>query len=112
IVMLRVWNPSGEPIMQREVVGAGPSDPDRVHASPGRARPVLANPILWREIATRAYGRRPLLVKTAYFIVLGLVAYYALIVMEPRPWAAAYGLVPIGILSLLLISAQSVTSIT
>ena len=32
--------------------------------------------------------------------------------IEPRSWAAAYGLVPIGILSLLLISAQSVTSIT
>ncbi len=112
IVRLRVWNPSGEPIMQREVVGATPAEPDRIHAAPGKARPVWANPILWREIATRAYGRRPLLVKTAYFVVLGLVAYYAFGVMEPREWAAAFGLVPIGILSLLLISAQSVTSIT
>jgi ABC-type transport system involved in multi-copper enzyme maturation permease subunit len=112
IVMLRVWNPSGEPIMQREVVGAEPNDPDRIHAAPGKARPVWANPIMWREIATRAYGRRPLLVKTAYFVVLGLVSYYALFGMGPREFAAAYGLVPIGILSLLLISAQSVTSIT
>jgi hypothetical protein len=112
IVMLRVWNPSGEPIMQREKFGEQPSEPARIHAAPGRTRPVWANPILWREIATRAYGRRPLLVKTAYFVVLGLVCYYALFAMEPRPWAAAYGLVPIGILSLLLISAQSVTSIT
>jgi hypothetical protein len=109
---LRVWNPSGEPIMQREVIGATPAEPERIHAAPGKVRPVWANPILWREIATRAYGRRPLLVKTAYFVVLGLVGYYALMAMEPRPWAAAYGLVPIGILSLLLISAQSVTSIT
>jgi ABC-type Na+ efflux pump permease subunit len=109
---LRVWNPSGEPIMQREVVGATPEEPDRIHAAPGKSRPVWANPILWREIATRAYGRRPLLVKTAYFVVLGLVAYYALVGMDARSWAAAYGLVPIGILSLLLISAQSVTSIT
>jgi ABC-type transport system involved in multi-copper enzyme maturation permease subunit len=112
IVMLRVWNPSGEAIMQREVVGAVASDPDRIHAAPGKVRPVWANPILWREIATRAYGRRPLLVKTAYFGVLALVCYYALFAMEPREFAAAYGLVPIGILSLLLISAQSVTSIT
>jgi ABC-type transport system involved in multi-copper enzyme maturation permease subunit len=109
---LRVWNPSGEPIMQREVVGATPEDPDRIHAAPGKARPVWANPILWREVATRAYGHRPLLVKTAYFVVLALVAYYALFVMEPRNMFAAYGIVPIGILSLLLISAQSVTSIT
>jgi ABC-type Na+ efflux pump permease subunit len=109
---LRVWNPSGEPIMQREVVGATPEEPERIHAAPGKVRPVWANPILWREIATRAYGRRPLLVKTAYFVVLGLVAYYALVGLDARSWAAAYGLVPIGILSLLLISAQSVTSIT
>ncbi len=112
ILRLRVWNPSGEPIMQREVIGATPDAPDRIHAAPGKARPVWANPVVWREIATRAYGHRPLLVKTAYFIVLALVAYYALFVMEPREMAAAYGLVPIGILSLVLISAQSVTSIT
>jgi hypothetical protein len=112
IVMLRVWNPSGEPIMQREVAGEAPSDPGRIHAAPGKARPVWANPIMWREIVTRAYGRRPLIVKTAYFVVLGLVSYYALFGMGSREFAAAYGLVPIGILSLLLISAQSVTSIT
>lgn len=112
ILKLRVWNPSGEPIMQREVVGALPTEPDRSHAAPGKARPVWMNPILWREIVTRAYGHRPLLVKTAYFVVLGLVSYYTLFVMAPREWAAAWGLVPIGILSLLLVSAQSVTSIT
>jgi hypothetical protein len=112
IVMLRKWNPSGEPIMQREVVGATPVEPDRIHAAPGRARPVWVNPILWREIATYAYGRRPLMVKAAYFVILALVGYYALFVMERREWAAAYGLVPIGILSLLLIAAQAVTSIT
>jgi ABC-type transport system involved in multi-copper enzyme maturation permease subunit len=109
---LRVWNPSGEPIMQREVVGATPEDPDRIHRAPGKVRPVWANPILWREVATRAYGRRPLLVKTAYFIVLGIITYYGYFVRPPGDWAAAYVLVPMGILSLLLISAQAVTSIT
>jgi ABC-type transport system involved in multi-copper enzyme maturation permease subunit len=112
IFKLRVWNPSGEPIMQREVVGAASADQEHVHAAPGRVRPVRGNPILWREIATRAYGRRPLLVKAAYFVIFALVAYYALFVIESRAWGAAYGLVPIGILSLLLIAAQSVTSIT
>ncbi len=125
ILMLRVWNPSGEPIMQREVFGAKPTEPQRVHAAPGKVRPVWSNPILWREVLTRAYGRRPLLVKTAYFVVLGLVSYYALLALDPREFgdifevkaasvefAAGYGLVPISILSLLLISAQSVTSIT
>jgi ABC-type transport system involved in multi-copper enzyme maturation permease subunit len=119
ILRLRVWNPSGEPIMQRERPGeeeAEERDRLKAHAAPGVARPVWANPILWREIATRAYGRRPLLVKIAYFIVLALVCYSAL---EPlwtggtRPlFFAAYGLVPVAILSLLLLSAQAVTAIT
>lgn len=110
---LRKWNPSGEPIMQRE----RPEDleeKDRAlaHAAPGAVRKVWRNPILWREIATRAYGRRPLMVKAAYFVVLGLVCYYALADSQSREWAAARGLVPVGILSLLLISAQAVTAIT
>ena len=43
------------------------------HAAPGAVRRVGPNPILWREISTRAYGRRPLLVKTAYFLVLAFI---------------------------------------
>jgi ABC-type transport system involved in multi-copper enzyme maturation permease subunit len=112
---LRVWNPSGEPIMQRDAVAAmEETEVDRVkaHAAPGAARPVWRNPILWRETVTRAYGRRPLMVKLAYFVTIGLICYYALFLMPPRPWTAAYGLVPVTILSLLLISAQAVTAIT
>jgi ABC-type Na+ efflux pump permease subunit len=111
---LRVWNPSGEPIIQPEHIAQAEEEVDRAkaHAAPGAVRPVWRNPILWREIATRAYGKRPFLVKLAYFLVFGLVCYYALAVAEPHPWAAAYGLVPIAVLSLLLISAQAVTSIT
>lgn len=115
MAMLRVWNPSGEPIIQPDAVGAD-DDPEKrkgtVHAAPGAVRHVWPNPVLWREMATRAYGRRPLLVKLAYLVVVALVGYYALFLMQPRPWAAAYGLVPICIISLLLISAQAVTSIT
>jgi ABC-type Na+ efflux pump permease subunit len=109
---LRAWNPSGEPIMQPEATDSDDTTPSHVHASPGRARPVWSNPVPWREIVTRAYGRKPLLVKAAYLVVVGLVCYYVLGVMPPRDWAAAYGLVPIAILSLLLVSAQAVTSIT
>ena len=36
-----------------------------------------ANPILWREIRTLAYGRRPLLVKFAFGVVLALICYFA-----------------------------------
>jgi len=121
---LRKWNPSGEPIMQRE----GPQeiiDTDesielekraKAHAAPGKARQVWHNPVLWREVRTLAYGRRPLLVKLAFAIVFALILYYALNELNRpggRPaFAAAYGLVPVAILSLLLVSAQAATSIT
>jgi ABC-type transport system involved in multi-copper enzyme maturation permease subunit len=115
IARLRVWNPSGEPIIQPDVVDEEERAKDpthRAHAAPGPVREVWANPVPWREILTRAYGRRPLMVKAAYLVGVGLVGYYALFIMPPREWAAAFGLVPIAIVSLLLISAQAVTSIT
>src|SRR5207249_2710016 len=110
IVKLRRWNPSGEPIMQREkpadenvqsrlaalgVAGTSkeyeqmlPSayastqeDEDKnraaAHAAPGPVRTVWENPILWREVRTLAYGRRPVLVKVAYFVALALICLFA-----------------------------------
>jgi ABC-type Na+ efflux pump permease subunit len=124
ILRLRVWNPSGEPIMQRErPEEEEEKDRARAHAAPGIAREVWSNPILWREIRTRAYGRRPLLVKLAYVLVLGLICYYALAPVwqtgsaaavrgQGVVPAAAQGLVPVAVLSLLLVSAQAVTAIT
>ena len=120
---LRKWNPSGEPIMQRERPDAVAKDESeelekraKAHAAPGAARQIWANPVLWREIRTLAYGRRPLLVKFAFGIVLALILYFAVSELNRaggRPaFAAAYGLVPVAVLSLLLISAQAVTSVT
>jgi hypothetical protein len=115
---LRVWNPSGEPIQQRERPEDADDEKDRLkaHAAPGTVREVRGNPILWREIRTRAYGRRPLLVKFSYFLVVGLIVYYVLAQIlatgSRAPYLAAYGLLPIGILSMLLVAAQAVTAIT
>lgn len=121
---LRKWNPSGEPIMQRELAKAA-VDSDvaieeekraKAHAAPGEVRRVWENPVLWREVRTLAYGRRPLLVKVAFGAVLALVMYFAVSELQRpggRPaFAAAYGIVPIAVLSLLLVSAQAVTSVT
>jgi hypothetical protein len=116
---LRKWNPSGEPVQQREAPDDTDDSPEvraKAHAAPGAVRQVWANPILWREIRTLAYGRRPLLVKVAYGIVIALICYFAVEQLRSpygRPaFAAAYGLVPAVVLSLLLVSAQAVTSIT
>lgn len=117
--MLRKWNPSGEPIMQREAPeSAGAEEKDRAsaHAAPGPTRYVQGNPILWREIFTRAYGRKPLMIKLAYALALGLICFAALrpLLMgeERSAFFAAYGLLPVGVLSLLLVAAQAATSIT
>jgi hypothetical protein len=113
MLRLRRWNPSGEAIVQRErPEEIEEKDRTLAHAAPGAVRQVWPNPILWREIATRAYGRRPLLVKAAYAVVLALVCYGAFADVQNREWLAARGLVPVAILSFLLVSAQAVTAIT
>jgi ABC-type Na+ efflux pump permease subunit len=123
---LRVWNPSSADRGARsaELSEQSESSGRTVHSAPHSAlraprseapRAVWSNPILWREIRTRAYGRRSILVKLAYLVVVGLIGYAALAPMltdGPEPFAAAYGLVPVSILSLLLVSAQAVTAIT
>ncbi len=115
---LRKWNPRGEPIMQRERPEHEEKDRAKAHAAPGAVRGVWQNPILWREVRTLAYGRRPLLIKVAYFIVLGLICYFTLSsALHPasggrQPFAAAFGIVPVAILSMLLVGAQAVTAIT
>jgi ABC-type transport system involved in multi-copper enzyme maturation permease subunit len=144
ILRLRAWNPSGEPIMQREApteAEAEEKDRAKAHAAPGIARHVWANPILWREVQTRAYGRLSLIIKTAYAIVVVLISSFALAPVL-IPWLSKYvalpswiisyyamtpaftaagpsvitavvtGLIPVGILSMLLVSAQAVTAIT
>lgn len=118
IVRLRVWNPSGEPIMQRERPEEEAEEKDRAkaHAAPGAVRRVWVNPILWREMRTRAYGRWPFLVQAAYYLVFCLICYWALAPLatsgSPSHFFAARGLLPLGILSLLLVSAQAATAIT
>lgn len=112
---LRTWSRHGEPGGRRQVAEDDDKDRTHAHAAPGAPRAVWANPILWREIRTRAYGRRPLLVKAAYLSVLILVcgfAFLSLAQSDIRPdFAAAYGLVPVAIFSLLLASLQAVTAI-
>lgn len=120
IMAVRKWNPSGEPIMQRETPQDTGEESDRTsaHAAPGKVRSVQGNPILWRETNTRAYGRRPLVIKLAWFFVTALMAYavFAPLVVSTEPargaFVAAYGLLPISVLALLLVATQSATSIT
>lgn len=69
---LRSWYPANEPIMARE-----PEEHEiRAEAAarpPQKYRVVTGNPVLWREIKTRAYGHRPILVKLGYILICGII---------------------------------------
>ncbi len=127
IAMLRVWNPSnermrgaedGEEESQKELE----SGRNR-HAAPGTLREVWKNPIMWREIATRAYGRKPMVIKALFLVVIGLLIWSAInslrrfdgsfrLPEEVNRFQIAFALVPMMVLSFILVNAQAVTSIT
>ncbi len=98
----------------------GLSVPRRTHrrtiakAKPHRA--AWSNPILWRELRTRAYGSRPLIIKGCYLALcaLGFGFFENLSAGMEAPLATGLGMIPVGlaILSLVLINAQGVTAIT
>jgi hypothetical protein len=87
----------------------------RIAAAPRRYRnPWSDEPILWREIRTRAYGSKPLIIKLIYLflcaLIIGLMtSYYA---GQGTVERAAWSILPVAILSLLLINAQGITALT
>jgi hypothetical protein len=73
--------------------------------------------VIWREIRTRAYGRKVQLIKLAYLLLAAAVVYLlannndSTLVMNRIP-PASLGIIGLSLLSLLLINAQAVTSLT
>lgn len=123
IAMIRVWNPSrearpGTPVdptnAEQEVTDA---ERFKAHDAPGRARPVWENPILWREVRTWAYGRKILVIKFAYAVIFLACAAAALaLIGEPDRGGslppAAGPLAPLLVVSVVLVNALAVTSLT
>ncbi len=74
------------------------------------------NPVLWRELRTRAYGTKPIIIKAIYVLIFGLAVYafHALSANIEVPLATNLAMIPValGILSLMLINAQGVTALT
>lgn len=107
---VRLWNPS------RFVFEQAKKKEEQAEVRK-QARTVWNTPIIWREICTRAYGRKILLIKLAYLVIAGLTL---LAVMQTASDAAmlgmlgqsAFAFVGLSILSLLLINAQAVTAFT
>jgi ABC-type transport system involved in multi-copper enzyme maturation permease subunit len=74
------------------------------------------HPIIWRELRTRAYGTKPLIVKGTYVLLfaLGVAVFHTLSRGMEDPLHSMLALIPVslGILSLLLVNAQGVTALT
>jgi ABC-type transport system involved in multi-copper enzyme maturation permease subunit len=107
---VRAWNTAQEVRRQPET-----ADATRVVAAKRPSRVVWDNPVLWREICTRAHGKAMLLVRLAWLLLFA--AAVAGIVAEarrPRPdgLAVAVAVVPMALASLLAVAAMAVTSIT
>ncbi|MCA9073211.1 MAG: ABC transporter permease subunit, partial [Planctomycetaceae bacterium] len=115
ILRLRVWNPSRFIYLQTD-------EDEKAKVRKAAARSVWSNPVLWREIRTRAYGRKMIFIKLAYFVLAGFVL-SSLLGMSPAEMASsekilgmfslpAFAFIALSIISLMLINAQAVTSLT
>jgi ABC-type transport system involved in multi-copper enzyme maturation permease subunit len=88
----------------------------RVVKAAGQWRRPWANPILWRELMTRAYGTKPLIVKGMYILLfaIGVAAFHKLSLGMEYPLGTILVMIPVflGILSLIIVNAQGVTALT
>jgi ABC-type transport system involved in multi-copper enzyme maturation permease subunit len=114
IACVRIWNPT------REIQLADDDETDsadNVHRAPGKVRQVWDNPVLWREVRTQAYGRKVLIVRLAYWIVIA--ACFGAVALTSRntdrashaPSAAAQSTTALMVVSLILLNAAAVTAI-
>ena len=107
---VRAWNTTQEVRRQPEARGAA-----RPHVVKRPARVVWDNPVLWREICTRAHGQAMLLVRLAW-LLLFVVATMGIVAearqARPDRLAVAVAVVPMALASLLAVAAMAVTSIT
>jgi ABC-type transport system involved in multi-copper enzyme maturation permease subunit len=112
IMRLRVWNPT------KSVYESASAKQDEETATKAAHRPIWKNPVVWREIRTRAYGRKIIIVKLAYCMLAAATVYEmiqtsgsgTLILGMISPTGFAF--VGLSLLSLMLINAQAVTAFT
>ncbi len=128
---VRVWNPSREirftppqPEGRDDTTPQSTTEPTTATWKVRSARPVWSNPILWREVCTWAYGKKIVLIRLAYLLICLLVAmllYQTIssgtafertgVAGRALP-AATLPLAAVGVISLFLVNALAVNSIT
>ena len=116
IVRMRIWNPS-QAVRQFATQEEPAKDSQPAISTAVRHRSVWNNPVVWKEIVTRGYGRRVIWIKIAYVALVLAIAQIigrgeqnTLILGMVSP--AGFGFLAAVIISLLLVNAQAVTSVT
>ncbi len=129
VARLRVWNPSQA--LRQTVLADSQTTDEEAEQSADKIQPtttslaptvkhrsVWNNPVSWKEIATRGYGKKVVYIKLAYIFLAAIIGYGMLTAVDPdrlvlgmvSPAAAAF--LAISVISLLLVNAQAVTSIS
>ncbi len=111
ILRVRVWNPS-------DALWMAPKVEEGAQTVVAPTRQVWNSPIIWREICTSAYGKKVFVIKLAYLAIFLAVAYGVsrlgpnadLILGMISP--AGFAFIGLSLLSLMLMNAQAVTSMT
>ncbi len=133
VAMVRVWNPSREIVrgeergekrgegrgMRDEGLEAGqesnlPSPLSPLPSPLKASRHVWDNPVIWREMRTWAYGRKMLVIRLAYLVLFALAAgsFYLMVSGGLSADQGPLVLAALVLLSLVLVNAQAVTSLT
>ncbi len=110
---------SGEVTEESIATGVAPEGKyaiDPSVSSSGKARQVWDNPILWRELCTRAYGRKTIVARVVYFLlfILAAVSLRHTFATFATPTFAQLAIptIPLILLSMFLLNAQSIASMT
>jgi ABC-type transport system involved in multi-copper enzyme maturation permease subunit len=127
IGMVRVWNPPKGDERVKGEGGRGKAEESAIAASAAHARsdvgrrtspsrPVWDNPVIWREIRTWAYGRKIIAIRLVY-LLLFLMAAGSVYLETSGGQAIAQAAIVLAVgslllLSLVLVNAQAVTSLT
>ncbi len=112
IALVRRWNTAQEVRRRGGADAAGARSARRGWFT---RRAVWPNPVLWREVCTRAHGRAMPIVRLAWLLLFAVaVAGVAAEARAARPdrLATAVAVVPMALASLLAVTAMAVTSVT
>ena len=111
IFRLRAWNPSRVTFLPDKA-----DDDDATEKS--KHRRIWNNPVIWREIKTRAYGRKIILIKLVYLMLAAFVASKVATTQSGGELvlgmisSQGFAFVGLALLTLLLVNAQAVTALT